>query len=88
MKAKITVDYEKIAQQIKEDKVNAEYRRIESKDAVQESQSWNEIHKVYDKLVETGAVKMDIQQGIPNAGSDKMSELMFKIFGQVYHSGG
>jgi hypothetical protein len=84
MKAKITVDYEKIAQQIKEDKVNAEYRRIESKDAVQESQSWNEIHKVYDKLVETGAVKMDIQQGIPNAGSDKMSELMFKIFADKF----
>ena len=84
LKAKITVDYEKIAQQIKEDKVNAEYRKIESKDAVQESQSWNEIHKVYDKLVEKGAVTMDIQQGIPNAGSDKMAELMFKIFADKF----
>jgi hypothetical protein len=80
LKAKITVDYEKIAQQIKEDKVTAEYRRIESKDAVQESQSWNEMHKIYDKLVEKNAVVIDIQQGIPNATSDKLTEMFFQLF--------
>ena len=80
LKAKITVDYEKMSQQIKEDKVTAEYRRIESKDAVQESQSWNELHKVFDKLVEKNAVVIDIQQGIPNATSDKLTEMFFQLF--------
>jgi hypothetical protein len=80
LKARLIIDYEQIAKQIKEDKVNAEYRKIESKDAVQESQSWSELHKVYDELVKKSAIKMEIDQGIPNAGSDKITELLFQAF--------
>jgi hypothetical protein len=80
LKAKITVDYEKIAQSIKEDKVTAEYRKIESKNSVQESQSWSEMHKTYDKLIEKNAIIIDIQQGIPNATSEKLTEMFFQLF--------
>ena len=79
LKATITIDYEKIATLIKEDKVTAEYRRVESKNEVQESQSWNEMHNVFDKMIEKSAVKVDIQQGIPNAISDKLTEIVFQI---------
>ncbi len=80
LKATITVDYEKISKLIKEDKVTAEYRRIESKDEVQESQSWNEMHKTYDKLVEKNAIIIDIKQGFPNATTEKLTELFFQMF--------
>lgn len=80
LKARITIDYEKISKLVKEDKVTAEYRRIESKNSVQESQSWNEMHKVYDKLVENNAIKIEIDQGIPNATTEKLTELFFQVF--------
>jgi hypothetical protein len=80
LKAKITIDYEKISQLVKEDKVTAEYRRIETKESVQESQSWNEMHKVYDKLVEKNAIIIEIDQGIPNATTEKLTELFFQVF--------
>ncbi|MBK8953468.1 MAG: hypothetical protein IPM85_15615 [Chitinophagaceae bacterium] len=80
LKGKITVDYEKMSQLIKQDKVTAEYRRIESKNSVQESQSWDELHKVYNKLVEKNAVIIEIEQGIPNATSDKLTEMFFQLF--------
>lgn len=80
LKARVVVDYEKISQLIKDDKVNAEYRRVESKNSVQESQSWNEMHSLYDKLVEKNAVSIQIDEGIPNATSQKLSELFFQMF--------
>jgi hypothetical protein len=80
LKAKITVDYEKISQLIKEDKVTAEYRRIESKNSVQESQSWNEMHSVFEKMVEKNAIKIEITQGIPNATAEKLTEMFFQLF--------
>ncbi len=80
LKATITIDYEKIQKLVKEDKVTAEYRRIESKNSVQESQSWNEMHKVYDKLVENNAITIQIDQGIPNASTEKLTELFFQVF--------
>ena len=79
LKATITIDYEKISTLIKEDKVTAEYRKVESKNETQESQSWSEMHNVFDKLIEKSAVKVDIQQGIPNAISDKLTEIVFQI---------
>jgi hypothetical protein len=81
LKASIIIDYEKIAKFIKEDKVTAEYRRIESKNSVQESQSWNELHKTYDKLIEKNAIKINIEQGpLGNALSDKLTEMFFQMF--------
>ncbi|MBI5371974.1 MAG: hypothetical protein HZA79_08105 [Sphingobacteriales bacterium] len=80
LKAKIVVDYEKMSQVIKQDKVTAEYRRVETKDAVQESQSWNELHSVYDKMVENNAIIIQIDQGIPNATTEKLTELFFQMF--------
>jgi hypothetical protein len=80
LKATITIDYEKIQKLVKEDKVTAEYRRIETKNSVQESQSWNEMHKVYDKLVEKNAINIQIDQGIPNASTEKLTELFFQVF--------
>ena len=80
LKATITIDYEKIQKLVKEDKVTAEYRRIETKESVQESQTWNEMHKVYDKLVENNAITIKIDQGIPNASTEKLTELFFQVF--------
>jgi hypothetical protein len=80
LKATITIDYEKIQKLVKEDKVTAEYRRVETKDEVQESQSWNEMHKVYDKLVENSAIVIKIDQGIPNATTEKLTEMFFQMF--------
>lgn len=80
LKGRITVDYEKIAKTIKEDKVKAEYRRIESKNSVQESQSWNELRSVYNKLVENSSIKIEIDQGPANATTDKLTEMFFQLF--------
>ncbi len=81
LKGKITVDYEKIAKTVKEEKVKAEYRRIESKNSVQESQSWNELRSVYNKLVENSAIKIEIDQGsVSNATTDKLTEMFFQLF--------
>lgn len=80
LKATIIIDYEKIAKLVKEDKVTAEYTRIESKNSVQESQTWDEMHKVYDKLVEKNAISIKIDQGIPNATTEKLTEMFFQMF--------
>jgi hypothetical protein len=80
LKATIIIDYEKISKLVKEDKVTAEYRKVESKNSVQESQSWAEMHKVYDKLVEKNAISIKIDQGIPNATTEKLTELFFQMF--------
>lgn len=80
LKATIIVDYEKMSQLIKEDKVSAEYRRIEKKGSVKESQTWNEMHKVYDKMVEKNAIVIKIDQGIPNATTEKLTEMFFQLF--------
>lgn len=80
LKGRITVDYEKISKSIKEDKVTAEYRRIESKNSVQESQSWNELRKVYNKLVEKSAIVIEIEKGIADATADKLTEMFFQLF--------
>jgi hypothetical protein len=80
LKGKITIDYEKIAKLVKEDKVTAEYRRVESKNSVQESQSWKELHKVYDKMVEKNAITIQLDQGIPSALGDKLTEMFFQLF--------
>lgn len=80
LKATIIVDYEKISELIQQDKVKGEYRRVESKNEVQESQSWQELHSVYDKLVTNEGIKVDIQQGFGNATSDKLTEMLFQMF--------
>lgn len=80
LKATIIVDYYKMSQLIKEDKVKAEYFRSETKDEVQESQTWSELHKVYDKMVENNAIIINIDQGIPNATGEKLTELFFQMF--------
>jgi hypothetical protein len=80
LKATITIDYEKISKLVKEDKVTAEYRRIETKESVQESQTWNEMHSVYDKLVENNAITIKIDQGIPNSSTERLTELFFQVF--------
>ncbi len=80
LKGKIIIDYEKMAKVIKEDKVKAEYRRVESKNSVQESQSWSELHSVYDKMVEKNAIIIQLDQGIPSALGDKLTEMFFQLF--------
>ncbi|HSU26756.1 MAG TPA: hypothetical protein VLJ68_00120 [Chitinophagaceae bacterium] len=80
LKASIIVDYSKMSQVMKEDKVKAEYYRKETKDEVQESQSWSELHSLYDKMVENNAIVIKIDQGIPNATTEKLTELFFQMF--------
>jgi hypothetical protein len=79
LKARIIIDYEKIATHMKHDKVTAEYNRTESKDEVRESQSWTEMHRIYNELKEKNAIVVEVQTGIPNAVSDKLTEIVFQI---------
>lgn len=81
LSGKITVDYEKMSKMIKEDKVTAEYRRVESKNSVQESQSWNEFHSLYNKMVENSVITQEINEGpVSNATSEKLTEMFFQLF--------
>lgn len=77
----ITVDYEKMSQMVKEDKVTAKYAKVESKNSVRESQSWSEFHSLYNKMLENSVIKIEIDDGdLPNETSAKLAEMFFQLF--------
>jgi hypothetical protein len=79
IKASIIIDYEKISSIIKQDKVNAQYRKVQTKNTKRESQSWSELHSLFQSLKEKEAVIFKLDQGIPNEVSGKLTEIVFQI---------
>lgn len=83
MKGKITVDYEKIFETFKHDSISAKYRRVETKNSVRESQTWDEMHNFYSKLIENKAINIVIEGGMSgpnNEISSKLIEMFFQFF--------
>jgi hypothetical protein len=81
LKAKFTVDYVKMQEVIKQDKVDGKYREEThwfSQD--EQVQTWNEIHKVYERMIETKAITIDIEENMPNATTSKITEMLFQLF--------
>ncbi len=81
LKAKFTIDYVKMQEVTKRDKVDGVYRYdYDFWDQSEETQTWTEIHTMYERMLETKAITIEIEQNMANATSDKITEALFQLF--------
>ncbi len=80
LKGKIIVDYEKIHSIIQNDVVDGKYVTESKKGQDKQVQTWNELHSKFEDLVEKNAIIIKIDQGFPNATTEKITEMFFQLF--------
>jgi hypothetical protein len=81
LKAKFTIDYVKMDSVVKSDRIDGKYTEDNhwfSQD--EQKQTWYEVHRVYERMIETKAITIDIEQNMPNATGDKITEMLFQLF--------
>lgn len=81
LKARFTVDYQKMAEVMKQDRIDGKYtweRVWFGQD--KESQTWTEIHKVYERMIEKKAITIEITEGPANETTGKITEALFQLF--------
>ncbi|MDZ4810677.1 MAG: hypothetical protein SGI96_20770 [Bacteroidota bacterium] len=83
LKAKFTIDYKKIHEINRQDSINAKRERggwwLWSYD---KSQTWTEIHTMYERLVEKKAITIEITEGegVSPEKTAKITEALFQLF--------
>ncbi len=81
LKAKFTIDYQKMAEVMKQDRIDGKYeweRVWFGQD--KQTQTWTEIHKVYERMVEKKAITIEITEGPANETTGKITEALFQLF--------
>jgi hypothetical protein len=81
IKAKFTIDYTKMEEVTKRDRISGKYTEDNhwfSQD--EQTQTWTEIHKVYEHMIEEKAITIEIEQNFPNGTADKLTEMLFQLF--------
>lgn len=81
LKAKFTIDYQKMAEVMKQDRIDGKYeweRVWFGQD--KQTQTWTEIHKVYERMIEKKAITIDITEGPSNETTGKITEALFQLF--------
>lgn len=81
LKATFTIDYVKMEEVMKRDIISGKYTEDDhwfGQD--EEVQTWTEIHKVYERMVEEKAITIDIDEGLPNETTAKITEMLFQLF--------
>ncbi|MGQ0738321.1 MAG: hypothetical protein ACT4OJ_04610 [Bacteroidota bacterium] len=81
LKATFTIDYVKMEEVIKRDRISGKYTEDGhwfSQD--EQTQTWTEIHKLYERMVEEKAITIDIDEGLPNETTAKITEMLFQLF--------